>query len=203
VPDQADTVLAYWLGDCREDPDTINSRMQLWFSSSKADDLDIRNRFESLYRHAANGELHTWQQVARNRLALILLLDQFPRCLFRGQPQAFGHDFQAASLCLAGINQEIDLQLTPIERVFFYMPLQHVEDIVAQDAGVAAYRKLEDEQAEQRKTYASFREYAELHRDIIAKFGRFPHRNAILGRANTPEETVYLEAGAPTFGQSG
>jgi len=173
--------------------------MQLWFSASTDDDQDLKARFQPLFLQALTGELRHWQQSPTGRLALILLLDQLSRCLFRGTPGAFANDYRAASLCLAGIDRGVDLKLQAIERVFFYMPLQHVEDIVAQDAGVAAYRRLEGEQTECQETYKSFRGYADLHRDIIARFGRFPHRNAILGRENTAEETEYLAGDAPTF----
>ena len=173
--------------------------MGLWFGSTQDDDRDLQTKFGALYQQAVAGELRSWQQTAVNRLALILLLDQLPRCLFRGTPSAFGNDYQAASLCLAGIDQGMDLQLQAIERVFFYMPLQHVEDIVAQDAGLAAYERLEKEQTRNPETYKNFRKYAELHRDIITRFDRFPHRNAIVGRENTAAETSYLEAGAPSF----
>ena len=199
MTDKHTQLLEFWFGDCRERPGNIGSKMQLWFGSTSDDDRELKARFESLYLQAVAGDLRDWQQTPSGRLALILLLDQLPRCLFRGTPEAFASDYQAASLCLAGINQCVDIRLHAIERVFFYMPLQHVEDSVAQDAGVTAYRRLEDEQTEYRETYKGFREYADLHRDIIARFGRFPHRNAILGRQNTAEEAAYLAADAPTF----
>ena len=172
--DKAALLLKYWFADCREQPDSISSRMGLWFGSTKDDDQGLQTNFGSLYQQAVAGDLRSWQQTAVNRLALILLLDQVPRCLFRGTAEAFSNDYQAASLCLAGIDQGVDLKLQDIERVFFYMPLQHVEDIVAQDAGVAAYKQLENETSGNPQMYKNFREYAELHRDIIARFDRFP-----------------------------
>jgi uncharacterized protein (DUF924 family) len=203
VTELYDPLLEFWFGECREDPGKIGTRMQFWFAASSDDDHEIEDKFKRLYEQAVSGELRDWQQSPPGRLALILLLDQLPRCLFRGTPQAFSNDHQAASLCLAGIDRQVDLQLLPIERVFFYIPLQHVEDIAGQDAGVAAYQRLVDAQDDYRTTFENFRDYAKLHRDIIARFDRFPHRNTILDRENTAEEAEYLAGDAPSFGQSG
>ena len=194
-------LLNFWFADTIEQPGTISDRMAFWFASSPDQDKELEQHFGALTGKAGSGELLHWLTDPRGRLAHILVLDQWPRCLYRGKPAAFEQDNWAAALCLAGVRQQIDLELSATERAFFYMPLQHAEDLAAQQTAVELYQQLEDEQGARREIFANFRKYAELHQDIISRFGRFPHRNKILSRANTRKEQNYLDQGAPSFGQ--
>jgi uncharacterized protein (DUF924 family) len=149
----------------------------------------------------AQGSLYQWLDHPEGRLALVLALDQLPRNLFRGTPRAFAYDSYTAALCLAAAHTGQDQRLLPIQRAFLYMPLQHFEDLQAQDAGVALYERLAEEHPDPPVFLEGFVPFARLHRDIIARFGRFPHRNGILNREDTAEEAEYLAGDAPSFGQ--
>jgi uncharacterized protein (DUF924 family) len=133
-------------------------------------------------------------------LALILLTDQFPRNIYRGQARSFGFDGLALRWALDGLDLGIDRQLRPIQRVFFYLPLEHSESIAHQDRSLDLYQQLlNDVPEEQKETFTGFRNFAIRHRDIIARFGRFPHRNAILDRVSTDEETAFLKTAGSSF----
>ncbi|HUN27805.1 MAG TPA: DUF924 family protein [Steroidobacteraceae bacterium] len=174
--------------------------MRFWFGggttpeSRRECDSALRERFEPLVRGAAAGRLDAWADSPRRRLSLILLLDQLPRNLYRGTPQAFATDQRALALALSGIQSGADAALDLAERIFFYMPLQHAESREAQEESVAAYRRLLAETPEPlQPTLARVLHHAESYRSIIERFGRFPHRNRILARATTAEEERYLE----------
>lgn len=205
--DEALEVRRFWFGKLPLTAAAMQARLALWFGAGaeeqqrRADEL-IRSRFLPLIERAAAGELAAWADSPRRRLSLILLLDQFPRQVFRGTGRAFASDRAALALTLSGMQSAADAALTPLERIFFYMPLQHAELRDAQDESVAAYRRLLNEApAELKSVFASSLKYAELHGSIVARFGRFPHRNRALGRANTAEEEAYLREGAESFGQ--
>jgi len=151
---------------------------------------------------ASAGELDHWAHQPKGRLALILLLDQFRRNIYRNKPEAFARDKVALKLCVEGAIEKKDKGLSPIERVFFYMPLQHAESRKVQSKSREIYGKLaEAVSATYKETFETVAQFADLHADIIEQFGRFPHRNAVLNRANTSEEDAYLAGDAPTFGQ--
>ena len=175
----------------------LNRRASLWFEANpkllgQQDEL-IRSGFQGLVERAGRGELASWADSPRRRLSLIILLDQFPRHIYRGTPQAFAYDTEALGLTLSGMQSAADGALSIIERIFFYMPLQHTESTEVQDASVSAYRRLVSESpAELQSTFEGALESAEEHRALIRQFGRFPHRNAVLGRLNTAAETEYL-----------
>jgi|SRR5690348_7289735 uncharacterized protein (DUF924 family) len=203
--DEALEVRRFWFGRLPLKPDGVKERLALWFGSGaeeqRVDEL-VRARFGGLVERAATGGLAAWADSPRRRLSLILLLDQFPRHVYRGTERAFATDREALALTLSGMQAAADAALTPVERIFFYMPLQHAELRDAQEESLAAYRRLLSEAPEDLKgMFASALESAELHRSIIARFGRFPHRNRVLGRPNTPEEEAYLAQGNRTFGQ--
>ena len=203
--DEALEVRRFWFGRLPLKPDGVKERLALWFGSGadeqRTDEL-VRSRFGALVERAAAGGLATWADSPRRRLSLILLLDQFPRHVHRGTERAFATDREALALTLSGMQSAADAALSPVERIFFYMPLQHAELRDAQDESVAAYRRLLAEAPEDLEgMFASALESAELHRSIVARFGRFPHRNRVLGRANTAEEEAYLGPGNRTFGQ--
>jgi uncharacterized protein (DUF924 family) len=206
--DEARKVRAFWFGKLPLSAEALDQRMQLWFgyqiSPEQQQEWDdsIHAQFEPLVRQAIEGELAAWGDGPRRRMSLILLLDQFPRNMYRGTARAFAGDEQALSLALSGMNSGADAALDPVERIFFYMPLQHAEARDVQDESVAAYRRLVMEAPDAlRDTFKSSLDYAERHQKVIHRFGRFPHRNKILGRASTPEELTYIKEGGEAFSQ--
>jgi len=198
----AETVLNFWFGDERGDPDELRQRFQRWFQVDPEFDGEIRRHFESAVIAASRGELNELAKSAIGRLALILLLDQFPRNIFRGSEKAFAFDALALELCDDGILHQFDTQLRPIERVFFYMPLEHNEDLAIQQMSVA---KFEDLVTTAPGTFVEFAKtnlkFAQEHLALIERFGRFPHRNQVLGRVSTPAELAFLATQSTAFGQ--
>ena len=199
--DEARAVREYWFGAQPLTAEALDRRMGLWFGpEAERHDAEIRERFGGLLARAAAGELSAWGDGPRRRLSLILLLDQFPRHMFRGTARAFEYDEQALTLALTGMQSGADGALDFAERLFFYMPLEHAENRDAQDESVAAARRLlEEVPPELHAAFASTLAFAEKHRSIIERFGRFPHRNAVLGRASTPEEEQWLKEGGASF----
>jgi len=194
-------LISDWFGETLTDPATIPDRMGWWFSADQQRDDQLATRYKALVEECAAGRLYRWLDDPEGRLALILALDQLPRNLFRGTPRAFAQDPYTAALCLAAAHTGQDQELLPVQRAFLYMPLQHMEDLQAQEAGVQLYDRLAAENPQWPVFAEGFAPFARVHRDIIARFGRFPHRNAILGRESTTEEAEYLAGEAPTFGQ--
>jgi uncharacterized protein (DUF924 family) len=195
-------VLDFWFSAAELDTPQIDSRMERWFSADPALDRQIREEFGALVEKALKGALDHWAQTAEGRLALILLLDQFCRHIYRGTARAFEGDRRALRLCVEGSMNNVYRTLPAVQRVFFFMPLQHAESPAVQDKSVRVYNALAQGVSETlRETFLTFAQFAELHRDIIEEFGRFPHRNRHLGRTNTPEEEAFLAGDAPTFGQ--
>ncbi len=205
---RAQDVLHFWFGPRPWTARSVQRRFALWFGDPQQPELTpqtdeaIRLRFGGLARTAAIGELQAWESSPRRRLALILLLDQFPRSIHRGSAQAFATDRQALSLSVSGLQLGADAVLHAVERMFFYMPLQHAESTEIQAESVAAYRRLREEApAEMHELFDGVHAYAVQHRDIIERFGRFPHRNAALGRETSAAERDWLAAGGARFGQ--
>lgn len=204
VPDdaldpRAAELLAEWFGDAWRTRPVASA---WWFAADGERDRALQRKFGALVRSAANGELGAWSSRPRERLALILLLDQLPRNCFRGSAAAFATDASALAEARHGLAHGDDRALNPWERMFFYMPLQHAEDAAVQEQSVELYAQLAAEAPrELAETFAGTLQYARLHRDIVVRFGRFPHRNAILGRESTAAEREWLAAGAPDFGQ--
>ena len=157
-----------------------------WFAKSHTFDQAIALRFEAAHLAAARGKYDGWAAGAEGALGLLLLLDQFPRNLFRDSAHAFATDGKARQVARVAIGEGFDAQVEAPLRQFFYMPLMHSEDLADQDACVVLCEAAGAEQNIK---------YARLHRDIVARFGRFPHRNAVLGRATTPEEQAFLDEG--------
>ncbi|MBF2027613.1 MAG: DUF924 domain-containing protein [Oscillatoriales cyanobacterium C42_A2020_001] len=188
---QIDDILTFWFVD----PTGLATKnRKAWFSKDLAFDQEIRDRFLAVYEQAAAGQLDHWQETASGVLALILLLDQFPRNLFRGMPQAFATDAKAVSLAQAAIARGLDQAMPPIQRWFVYLPLMHSEDLEVQHQSVEVFRQFEHD-PEVQSSYP----YALKHLEVIQRFGRFPHRNAILGRKSTPEETEFLKQPGSSF----
>ena len=195
-----DTVLAYWFGPATGDTATAQAQQKLWWSKNETVDAGIRKRFGGLVEAAASGHHDEWALDPRGRLALILLFDQFPRNMYRDTPRAFADDPRACKLALAGIADGTDRTLRAIERVFFYLPLEHTESAELQERCVVLFTALAAGVPEtDRKTFTGYVDYAVRHRDVIHRFGRFPHRNHILGRASTPEEIEFLKHPGSSF----
>jgi uncharacterized protein (DUF924 family) len=190
-----DTILKYWFGSALEDAAvTARERARLWWSKNPQVDNEIRRLFEKCVIKAGAGELDHWASNPRDRLALILLTDQFPRSIYRGSAKAFAFDTKALSLARDGIDAGFDAALRPLEKVFFYLPLEHSESLADQQRSVSLFQKLLDEAGpDQKATFAEYLDFAARHRDIIARFGRFPHRNEVLGRISTPAELSFLQ----------
>jgi uncharacterized protein (DUF924 family) len=155
-----------------------------WYDRDEVFDAAIRTRFLSTYEAAAAGELSHWETTADGALALVIVLDQFPRNMFRNDPRAYATDPLARAVADRAIARGLDQQADTGERSFFYLPFEHSEQIADQARCIALHRALGD---------ADSLKWAELHADIIARFGRFPHRNAVLGRATTSEEQAFLD----------
>jgi uncharacterized protein (DUF924 family) len=195
-------VLEFWFSDGAMDQPTIDSRMDRWFTANPAFDELIRQEFGPLVAEASRGALNSWAEQPEGRLALILLLDQFRRNIHRGTPKAFSRDAQAVKLCVEGAATGAYKGLTPLQQAFYFMPLQHAESLRIQQRSLKIYEGLLASVSETLKaTFATFAQFAELHHDIIAAHGRFPHRNRILGRPDTPDEAAYLESAGTSFGQ--
>ena len=195
-------ILDFWFSEQELNAPQIDSRMERWFGTDPRQDQRIREEFGDLVEQALQGKLDDWTKSTEGKLALILLLDQFCRNIFRGSPKAFAGDKQALKLCVEGSMNNEYRSLPAEQRVFFFMPLQHAESVGVQDKSVRIFDALADSVSDTLKeTFLTFAQFAELHRDIIARFGRFPHRNRYLGRTNTAEEDAFLAADGPSFGQ--
>lgn len=198
----AEQVLDFWFADADAGPEAAERRQRIWFSGGEAFDQRCSDGFSETLAAATRGRLDHWKATPRGRLALIVLLDQFSRNIYRGTAAAFAQDAQALTLCREGIELGHDLQLSPIERTIFYMPLEHAEDGEIQALSVRHFEALAAHAPAPLRTLLQANvDYVHNHRDIIEAFGRFPHRNAVLGRQSTPEEEAYLANDAPRFGQ--
>jgi uncharacterized protein (DUF924 family) len=193
-------ILQFWFGTSADDAEVIQAKSSLWWHKSPETDRRITERYGDDLERAIRGELDHWARTPRGRLALILLCDQFSRNICRGTPKAFAQDDKACGLCLAGLKTGQDRVLRPIERVFFYLPLEHAEALPLQHHSVALFQALcREVSSDLKPAFQDFLEYALRHRDIIRHFGRFPHRNVILSRASTPDEVAFLRRPGTSF----
>ena len=191
--ERAEEVLRFWFGDASDGWTIPPNRQPKWFGKNHEVDEEIRLRFGPAVEAACEGGFAGWKETPRGRLALVILLDQFTRHIHRGTPDAFAGDPLALALSLEALDRGADRELRPIERPFLYLPLEHAEDSHVQQLSVDAFRRLAEEApAGVRTSYDLFLDYAIQHQVIVDRFGRFPHRNAILGRASTPEEEAFL-----------
>lgn len=179
-------VLDFWFGPAGS-PEFGKPRDE-WFAKSDEFDAAIRTRFLELHRRAADGELQPWQSAPDSLLALILVLDQFSRNLYRGGGRAFACDAQALAAAQLAVARGDDRALLPVQRWFVYLPFEHAEDLAMQRRAAELFEGLRGD-ADSARTI----DYARRHHEIIARFGRFPHRNAVLGRISTPEEIEFLK----------
>lgn len=195
-----DAVLDFWFGAPGSATDIAARQNPLWFGKSSANDQLVVERFAETLIAAGRGELDHWKHTPRGQLALIVVLDQFPHHIHRNHGQSFAYDPQSLALALDMIQRGDDAHVAPIERVFVYLPLEHAESVAMQDSSVAYYEALTNQAAPaERSLFDGFLDYARKHRDVVARFGRFPHRNALLGRPDTPEEIEFLKQPGSRF----
>jgi uncharacterized protein (DUF924 family) len=195
-------ILRFWFGPHPEDPAAVRTQHPLWFTADPAVDAEIRRRFHQSWAAAARGELQSWTTEPRGALARVILLDQFTRNLERGRAEAFAQDAGALATATAVIDAGEDRGLLPAERSFLYLPFEHAEDLALQRRSLDLFSALVGDGG---PDWAWLTEdalhWARLHHDLIERFGRFPHRNHVLGRPSTAEEERYLAEGGLKFGQ--
>jgi uncharacterized protein (DUF924 family) len=183
-------VLAFWFGE--EGDEEYGEFRQAWFEKNEDFDREVTTRFSDLYEEAASGKLDSWKDDARSALALIIVLDQFPRNMFRGDPRSWATDAKALEVAKHAVERAYDRELPPFQRSFVYMPYMHSENLEDQKRCVELFELM----GESGKNNV---EYAVGHMEIIERFGRFPHRNEVLGRETTPEEAEFLTRPGSSF----
>lgn len=187
-------ILKFWFGQVEQTVIPTENQARLWFDESPLVDEEIRKQFSGDLEAASAGQFDLWCDSPRGRLALLIVLDQFSRHIYRDTPKAFSQDAKALEICQGGITQQADHQLSLIERVFYYFPLLHSETIKEQELSIANYQLLVDVAfPETKMIYDSFLKFARYHYSVIRRFGRFPQRNEVLSRVSTPEEVTYLK----------
>lgn len=190
---RSEEILEFWFGEAAGSEPPAPQRIGLWFGGEAETDRLIRERFGADLKRARRGDYDHWREAPRGALALLLVLDQFARNIHRGSPLAYACDEKCQSLCLEGMEVGQDRSLGTVERAFFYLPLEHAEDRKLQRLSVQAFTNLlEQSPPALEETCRGFLDYAVRHREIIDRFARFPHRNAVLGRVSTPEEEAFL-----------
>jgi len=200
--DRIEAILSFWFKQQELTAPQIDRRMDMWFGEDPVFDHEVEKEFADDISAACAGTLDHWAADPHGRLALIILIDQFRRNIHRNTAKAFSKDKLALKLCVEGAMEKTDRSLTPIQRVFFYMPLQHAESRKVQAKSVELYNRLaEAVTLTYRETFLTVAQFAELHKDIVDQFGRFPHRNKLLNREDTAEEAEYLASDSPDFGQ--
>ena len=189
-----ESVLAFWFGAPGSATEIAARQRGLWFGKSAEADRKVIEQFGDTLRDAREGHLDYWVRSPRDRLALVIVLDQFPHHVYRNQAAAFDSDAQSLAIALQALATGEDRQLTLIERVFLYLPLEHAEDLAMQQRSVECYQSLVQMAPDEatREYLLGTLDYAHKHQDVIERFGRFPHRNAILGRPSTAQESDYL-----------
>jgi uncharacterized protein (DUF924 family) len=196
-----ETMLEFWIGKAALNSAAAKSLSKRWYTSSLADDKAMSLQFGATLRLAEQGGLSDWQSTPRGRLALVILLDQMSRNIYRGTALAFANDAQALNLATQMVAAEEHLRLTIIEQVFLFHPFEHAESLKAQQYSIQLFTGLLDRAPiDWHQQLQRFLDFAILHHHIIATYGRFPHRNEVLGRQSTATESAYLVKG-PNFGQ--
>jgi uncharacterized protein (DUF924 family) len=190
-----DEILSFWFGAGPDNGAEAARLFKIWFSVDPLYDAAIRDRFGAIIERAAAGEFDNWARTARGALALIVMLDQFPRNIYRGQARAFATDDHALSITTRGIAEGLDVGLTLVERVFFYVPFEHAEDLAAQDRCVSLYQALDAlAPADYKEITHICVAQSQQHRDVIRRFARFPNRNEILGRTSSAAERAWTDS---------
>lgn len=185
-------VIDFWFGE----PGAAERGVprKAWFEKSAAFDASIRDRFAAVFEAAEADRLDDWQRTPLAALALVIVLDQFPRNMFRGTPRAFATDSRALAIARRIVERGFDAAYLTVECAFAYLPFEHAEDIAMQRQSLALFAKLPPSASSTR-----YLDYARRHHDVVARFGRFPHRNEVLGRASTPEELEFLKQPGSSF----
>lgn len=193
-------LLDWWFGSAESQGEAAKAKNALWFGKKKSQDTDAQNRFGGLVQQALDGKLSEWTATPQGWLALVLLLDQLPRMIFRDTPQSYSGDTRAQELVKHGLKLQRDLALTPLQRTFIYLVLEHTENLDAQDEAIRRFAALLPLlPATDRDYFTRTLEYAKKHRVVIERFGRFPHRNEVLGRESTEEEVEFLKGPGSRF----
>lgn len=193
-------LLEWWFGSAESPSEVAKAKGKLWFGKDQAQDAEAKSRFGDLVESALSGGLKEWTENPDGWLALVLLLDQLPRMIYRDTPKAFAGDERAQKLVAHGLKLGRDQHLDPLHRSFIYLVLEHTENLDAQNQAVARFTDLLPLlPATDREFLTSSLDYAERHREVIKRFGRFPHRNDILGRVSTPEEIEFLKGPGSRF----
>jgi uncharacterized protein (DUF924 family) len=189
----SERVLAFWLEPKPKNEAECAAKGQLWFAGGPEIDREIRDRFQALTEAARRGELDDWLAAPRSALALVIVLDQFSRNLYRGSPESFSADGKALAIAEQLTTPAAIVAFDAIERWFLALPFCHAEDLAAQKRSVALVQQATvSAKPEWRQMLTEAVDYHRKHLDVVARFGRFPHRNAVLGRTSTPEEVDYL-----------
>jgi uncharacterized protein (DUF924 family) len=199
--DDADRLLDFWFADATYSPGRASARSAMWFGDTPVFDRECRMRYRVLLESAGQGALDAWQARARSALALVVLLDQIPRNIFRGTARMYHFDARALASAVAACDAGFAAELHPLEATFLYLPFEHAEDPAMQERAVAGLEALAaGAPSGFQDIVGGFADYARRHREVIRRFGRFPHRNAVLGRASTLDERAYLRGGGESFG---
>lgn len=199
---EIDKILDFWFGNLEENDVPSDKNRKIWWIKDPENDEFIKDNFEANLSMAINGELDSWKSTPIGSLALIILLDQFSRNIYRDTAKSFSQDKKAVEFCLEGIHKNLDNKLHPVQRVFYYMPLMHSENISNQEKSIECFSNLAKEftvpEAIANMVSGSY-EYALKHYEIVKRFGRYPHRNTILGRESNPEEIEFLSKPGSSF----
>lgn len=197
-----DEIVAFWLDSSLDDPDTAYARRDWWYDGSAEVDAEIRSRFGAYVTRACSGDLQDWEATPNGAFAMILLLDQFTRNIYRGTPDAYAGDARAFEIVNRAIDRKLDRELHIVPRIWLYHPFHHAEQLENQDRGITLLNGMLQGAPEPWHRYIqrSIKGWTR-HRDIVAKFGRFPHRNRVLGRPDTDDEEAFLATNGEAFGQ--
>jgi len=198
--EDVESILHYWFGGAADDAEIVREKSTLWWNKDPGVDAEIRRRFEMMLDAEIKNEFASWSSSPRGQLARVLLCDQFPRNMYRDSPRAFDYDERARKLAREALDTGRDKKLRPVGRVFLYLPFEHSEAVDDQTLSLRLYTALVADVPEtDRPTYQKFLEFARKHKEIIDRFGRFPHRNAILGRQSTAAEAEFLKGPGSSF----
>jgi uncharacterized protein (DUF924 family) len=195
-----DSILTFWFGNGSTAEEICAEKKALWWAKDEETDREITSRFRDVVQAVHEGRLDHWRETPKGLLASIICCDQFPRNMYRGTPRAFEFDPVALGMAEQILATGDHLELSPIQRVFAYLPFEHSEDPASQDKAVRLFADLVGEvDASEREIFTGFLDFARRHEEIIARFGRFPHRNVILGRESSDEETEFLTQPGSSF----
>jgi uncharacterized protein (DUF924 family) len=193
-------LLDWWFGSTESPSETAKAKGKLWFGKKKSQDTDAQHRFGGLVEQALAGGLAEWAESPSGWLALVVLLDQLPRMIYRDTPKAYAGDARALQLVKHGLKLQRDQALSPLQRTFLYLVLEHSEHLADQDEAVNRFTALLPLMpSTDREHFTQSLDYAKKHQAVIQRFGRFPHRNEVLGRVSTEEEVVFLQQRGARF----